>query len=405
MGILDAPPRRSVAVGVLGQSNEKGAVALSDKAAYPQAFRSLRRPSVRVPIGPSVSASGGYWCKVHDDLYDAGYDPVIVNGAIGSLSFIRHAAGQIQGWGAGGIYYRRRLPSNNLDRGYAGDFMSPEGGTVWQCVAGNDMYAMSAGPDLTAGAGYGWGISDFITQMPGGRDAVFKNYVTSAVKPTFPTNQPFGYTLTEVPTSNSNLGVVWKFIGYANNAPANGSGMMIGTGICTEAQVGVGFDPFGVVHRLHEEMQRVKADRKIIYICNGQSDAGFPSANYKLALQSLGAFYLARGYEVMIGFTNYSPGTPTTGGDGWPAMVTAKNNAITYLQGTSDGARCYAGADLYTLMGTTGPMAAGGAFMQSGDVHINGAGAVGPAVSGVSCAGKYVSDSIKTVLAQPAPTS
>lgn len=507
MGFLDPPRRRrSVAVGVFGQSNEHGAVSLSDKAAYPQAFYSLRRSSVRAPIGPAIQNFGGWLFKVYDDLYDAGWDPIIVNGALGSVSFIKDAAGLMGSWAASTIYFRYRPPAGPVDRGYAGDLIQ-SGGGIWRCIAGNDKFALNIGPDLTATPGRGDGYLDTVVTQPGGRPTgqvvtlavtgsptggtytlvgngnttatiaynasastvqtalrtlggmfaaaavtgaasgytvalaaasnnepvplalgtnsltggssptvtvipnTFVNYRTGGTTaiPSDVTGFTRGTVVTETPGSATDAGVAWRFEGFATNVPPNGNGTVtawpLAGVVLTDTLAGMGFDPLGLLHRLHEEMQRVQADRKIIYLANGQADLGFASTSpstvsttYRDALISIGNFFLNRGYEVMVGLTNYSPGSSGTTVQ-WDNLKLAVAAALTSLQAGTDGSRVYAGADLYTLMGTTGPMASGGLFLKSDNIHLNGRGCIGPVSSGVQPAGKLVADAVKTVLA------
>lgn len=405
MGLLDRPTRRTLALGILGQSTERGAVANTDKAAYPQAFRSLRVPSLRVPINPSVGREGNWLFKVHDDLYDAGWHPIVVNGAVSGVSFVTQCAGIINAWAANAPFYRRRVPANTGDRGYAGDLISVSG-KVWRCIDGDDLFAINTGPTRNGeyAAQFGTIYSDEIATLGGRRDATgLWTSRTSASLPAFPASPYIGQTLTETPANASYNPVKWRYEGDVGS-----NGYVASPTVCTETQQGIGFDPLGLLQRLHEEMQRVQADRKIIYIANGQADLIWPATTYKNAVKAIAAFFLRRGYEVMIGFTSYSPaitagGSPATPTQ-WGNLVTGRTSAVTELQseGTDgsglDANRVHSGADLYTLMGTTGPMASGGAFMRSDNIHLNGRGCVGPASSGVDPAGKHVADAIKAVL-------
>lgn len=241
----------------------------------------------------------------------------------------------------------------------------------------------------------------------------FANYKTGASSP-FPADAvlsgyPRGYRVTEVPLTSANPGVTWEFQGFINGTPPNGIGgqgtyPLAGT-VFTESQSGMGFDPLGILQRLHEELQRVKADRKLVYWANGQSDLGFASTTpgtvctqYRDALISIGNFFLNRGYEFMLGFTSYSPASSAATTVQWDNLVLARNAALTTLQAGADGARVYAGANLYALMGTTGPMAPSGGYMEADNIHLNGRGCIGPALSGVQPAGYHVANAIKAVL-------
>lgn len=228
--------------------------------------------------------------------------------------------------------------------------------------------------------------------------------------------------------------------------------------VLTENNKSFGFDPLGILQRAHEEAQRVRGvTRQLLYIANGQGDVGNGAAQHQAALTSVGSFFLARGYEVTFGFTGFSPATTGTIAD-WTAVQTGWSNALTALQAASPG-RVRAGANLFAAMGTTGPMGGAkitgsvsgksltvsavaqgaieighnvwngatltgvvtgrsgsswtlsgavatasaslivaGAFLQYDGVHLDGAGAVGPAIGGVNCAGTYLADAIKTAV-------
>jgi hypothetical protein len=147
-------------------------------------------------------------------------------------------------------------------------------------------------------------------------------------------------------------------------------------------------------------MQRIRdVTRKIIYIQNGQTDLGTSQTGYSSVLQAIGAFFLDRGYEVMFGLTIYSPGsansTPANYGNLWAGVQNAEASlsAVTAYSG-----RVWTGKNLYTEMGTVGPMASGGDFLQLDNIHLSGAGSVGPAVGGVQCAGYHVATALKGIL-------
>lgn len=385
---LNSISRPTVAVGVFGQSNEHGSVLLADQAAYPNAFQSLIHPTVRVPLAPAVTLNGGFHFKLYDDLYRAGWGPTIVNGAIGGLGFVSGAAGIMQSWSANNRQLRQRLPISSGDRGYIGDHMSPDNVNVWVCVDGDDRLVLNTGPARMVHGGTFIDYAETTSIDPTNANTVSR---TSATKPSFPANPTYGDTLTETPANGSDKPVKWKYIGKVGQRGYVSSGAVL-----SEASKGAGFDPFGVIHRLHEEMQRVRADRKIIYIANGQGDLGWTMGIYRDSLKSIANFYLDRGYEVMIGLTNYSP---AVAGAAWDTTLKAgRIAALADLKSARPTDKIWDGPDLYTLMGTTGPMASNGGFMSPDNVHLNGRGMIGPALSGVEPAAKHVFDAFKVAL-------
>lgn len=438
--------KRPIAIGIFGQSNERGNVLTSDKVAYPQAFGSLRNSAEIVPIGPSVSVSGGWWHHVYDVLYDAGYEASLVNGAIGSLSFLTQAAGYIQNRAnSTTAYCNKRASVGPGDRGDAGDVITFGGKFFNVTAGGNNRSAINSGPQQNSGnfAAYVDYISGLST---GGTNAASAPDVSATA---------VGATVTDGALTLTCVNGAF-YTGALNNVLTDSAGSMAGRG----------FDPLGLMQRLHEDMQRIRGvERKIIYVANGQTDLGIGAVTYGSAVQSIGLFFLARGYEVMIGLTCYSPGSSLSSSTNYGNLQTGVANAIAALSAAYPG-KVHAGADLYALMGTTGPMggsriqfavasnvltvsslfsgalevgqtvatSAGaivgtiaslgtgsggtgtynltggvdtasttgrtvGAFLQALDgIHLNGAGVCGPDVAGVGCAGKHVAAAIRAIL-------
>jgi hypothetical protein len=365
----------SAAIGVFGQSNEQGAVLTTDTTA--QAFVSQRNPSVRVPFGPSVSLKGGMWPTVYDALDPWGWNLKIVNGAIGSLGFIRDVAGMITGRSNSTGYYQRRPPNtlNDGDKGDRGDIINVSN-RMFRCTSGRTRQAINLGPNRDLSGSYK--NLDFL---------VFQGtQATAASSPDFSTAVNVGDTVVDGT-------IVWTL--EATFAYGSGAPPTVGQADFTTHD-GVLFDPLSAAQRLHLEMQKVRdVERKIIYMANGQADlyAGTQTW-YRDALIGVAKFFLQNNYEVMIGLTSFSPGSGTTAQ--YDGLVTQRAAALATLQANpAYGSRVYEGANLYALMGSTGPMAAGGAFLQneSGSyVHLNGAGAV--------VAGGHIANALKAVLPQ-----
>ena len=162
----------------------------------------------------------------------------------------------------------------------------------------------------------------------------------------------------------------------------------------TSLQAGSG--PFGILHRVVAlAWADPAARRRIVMLQNAQSDVG--NSQYQVALESIGRYLLQRGCEVMIGLSCYQPASGTSAYD---TLTTAVNAALTTLRADATviqhGAvdAVLTGANLYTLMGSTGNMAAGGGYFvkdtNRDDIHLN--------APGVIVAGGHMSAAILTAL-------
>ena len=328
--------RVPIAFGLLTQSVELGAVRDSERAAYPLAFQAARNPAVSTPIAPAKGRidRGGFLCAVYDDLYDWGYDLRIVNGGAGGLSLTKGGAGQVGARQNSTGYAQFRLPAGGADRGYFGDtIVSPlNDGSLWRCTTGRSTAAFSDGPfRVNSGIANGETNLDYVETT--GTQA------TAASAPTFPA-PTLGATVVDGT-------VTWTCIAV--------SGYTAGQVFTEDANKGFGFDPYGLLARLHEEMGRITGvQRKIIYLSNGQSELSTGATAYNNALQSIGQYFLKRGYEVMVGLSPFYPRTTTASYD---TIQTGRNNALTALKADATfGSKVYDGANLYALMGSAGPM-------------------------------------------------
>lgn len=373
---------RSVAIGVYGQSNELGSVPTTEKTTSPRAFTSISKPSVSVPMGPSRSLGGGWWPYVVDELYAYGYDATVINGAIGGLTFGVQSAGWLTSRGNSIGYSARRLPSGLPgDRGDAGDTVQSSNGTrIYTCTVGRTRLAVNDSSQLDAG------------------NLAYRNFTQVIGTQTTGATEPATFNTAAVGDVVVDNTISWTCISSTGTssgifATAN----MPDSPFLSRLQAGYGFDPLGLLARLHEEMQRVQATRKIIYIQNGQSDLGTSANGYRLMLKSIARFYLNLGYEVMLGNTIYSSGSANSTDANYQLQITGRQNAVTELLAEFPG-KVWTGADLYTAMGRTGPMAASGAYMTSDNIHLNGPGNVGPISGGVPFAGPLVATALKAVL-------
>lgn len=114
--------RKPVTLLVMGQSTEQGPIPLSDRAAWPNAFQSSRDPGFMQKRLIPQPNRGGWWSKVHDALWDWGYDVDIINAAVGGASLEAHIIGTVQVRQNNNPYYQKRAGSVNYpDLGDFGD--------------------------------------------------------------------------------------------------------------------------------------------------------------------------------------------------------------------------------------------------------------------------------------------
>jgi len=386
------PYRERIAIGIIGQSNEQGRVQVADLAAYGQAFASLRNPTKRglvrgqIYVPPNGTSNGGnlkqftpyggMWWKAYDDLYDWGYDAVFVNGAIGSMSMISHAAGAISPWAAHSAFNAKRAPLGSgtpeaSDAGYRGDLLI-KNGNLFRCTTGRQSYAFHDG------------LFNIPGQTTGKADNIFSvgAQLSGATEP--------DWTTVSVGGTIADGDLVWtceeaNTYGFPDGSVTNG------TRIMTQLAFGQHWDPYGIIERLFRMMQTVCIDRRYIIIENGQSDVSAQSADYQRALQNIAKFFADRGYVVLIGLSSFTVGGNTTN---WNTLQTARAAALTTFNGGSgvqaDGALVQPGANLYASIGT----ASIASLTDAGGVHLNGAGAI--------LAGGYWADAFKAFLPQRA---
>ena len=460
MGILDTPPTRvrpTVAVLVIGQSNEQGAVPISDRAAYPQAFVSAKNPGVVSPGPIPVRNRGGWWHKVYDDLYDWGYDLRVLNGAVGGMSLLTHCCGYVQTRANSTAYYKKRTTANFPDRGDFGDIYAI--GSKYFVVTGNarNRSAFNSTPHINATGANGY--QDFVSfsaeSLLSGGSAPDVSAVALGG-----TVSDGDLTLTCIGVDNSR---------YGASSTYDPLGVLNLGGVLGEPNAGYGFDPLGILTRAWEMLAATHATRRIVYFAQGQADLGNGSTTYARAVLQMATFFLNRNVDVVLGNTTYSPASSFSTSANYQAQVDGCASAKATLDTHFPG-RVYLGANLYSLMGTTGPMGGqsvtasmagttltvsavkatsgsgiavgqnvwngqtlvgtvvsqlsgtpggvgtyqisasatissttivcAGSWLQYDGIHINGAGAVGQAVGGVSCAGKHVADSLKAILPQ-----
>lgn len=144
----------------------------------------------------------------------------------------------------------------------------------------------------------------------------------------------------------------------------------------------VGFDPFGLIADTLDRLLSVREARyRIACFANGQADTGADGTIYKNALNTLGTFFLKRGCVYMPGLSFWQPSQGTTN---WNTLSTSVTNSVSDLKSLADAnytaSQVQPGANLYSLLGTTGNMAADGAYFakDSGkdNIHVNAVGAI-----------------------------
>lgn len=339
-----AAPRIPIAIGIVGQSTERGQVdpieaigGVASATAFPQAYRSLRNPGLFYPIGPAVTKVGCNWFKLYDDLYDWGYDARIINGAIGSASFGSDIVGAIlDRTNASSTNSKavraKRAPIGPGDRGFQGDY-AVIGGKLFVATTAMSAFAMNMGFPLT----------NDVSNVPElDYTRVLGTGTTGASAPDASAST-VGSTLADGTVTWTCLSVTTSYLGFTYTAG----------GALTESRAG--FDPYGILRRVHEQMQLIRdAQVKIIILENGQSDASLSSGSYSTYLQQAASYFLNRGYIVMIGLTFYWPAGATT--TQYNNLTSGVNSAVAALQGTFGTSRVVAGANLYSLLGTTGNM-------------------------------------------------
>lgn len=457
MGILDVPirTRPRVAVLVFGQSNEQGPVPITDRAAYPQAFTSTRNPGVLVPLSPiPVRDRGGWWPKVYDDLYDWGYDLQIVNAAVGGMGMLSHVTGYANSRVNSQAYYQKRTGTNHPDRGDYGDVYST-GGKWFNVIGGRNRQAFNAPPHagVVGTSTYqdfiGFGpTSEISAASPPDVSAVAVGDTiadgTLSIKCILDRYSTSGSSFD--PTSVQNIGGV-----LGEGAAGYGFDPL---GILTRAwemlaathaqrkivYFSQGQSDLGISSTTYKNaviqtaafFLRRNVDVVLGNTVYSPASSGSTAGNYQnqvdgcsLAKAALDPYYPGKVY---LGANLYgSMGTTgPMGGQSTTASVSGTTMTVTALKANSGtgiavgqnvwNGQTLLGTVLSQLTGTAGStgtyqlsasatvasttLVCAGAWIQYDGVHISGAGAVGPAVGGVSSAGKYVADSLKAFLPQ-----
>lgn len=345
--------KQTVAILVIGQSNEQGVVNLSDKANYPQAFRSERVDGVHVPFSPDVAVAnrGGWWCKVYDDLYDWGYDAHIINGAVGGMGMQLHCSGAVQTRLNNTAYYIKRDTNLNYpDRGDFGDIVQISNKFFVPTGNARKRSAFNTAPyrGLVGTATY----QDYVAFGANYQSDPFISGVTGSSAPDV-SAITVGQTVTDGDIIFTCVGVSGGAYDPTGTYDPNGNRTL--GGMFGELNAGFGFDPLGIISRGWEALAKVHASKKIVYIQNGQTDLGVGNTSYARSLAGVATFFLRRNCTVMIGNTLYSPGSSNSTNAFYTAQVEGVDQAIALMSPHFPN-RVFRGANLYASMGTTGPM-------------------------------------------------
>lgn len=342
---------------VIGQSTEGGKSNIKDRLLASAAFISKYNPAVTSGLPGIVSMvqnsgdsrwyfEGSPWCKFYDDMREYGYEFLMKNASIGSLSFFTDAVGYPRNRRTpnedGVNYFRQRRAPGTYgpsDPGCAGT-LTVQNGYVFECTTGSEYFAFLDNPSkVTNSSG---------DVLPNRLDYLYSPTASKKLAgtgaPNWAGSTTVGSTVTDGAVVWTNIGTSASF-GYAQN-----------TAFQPKSIDGPGFDPLGVVRRALRMAQDLRAEgceRIFIYLGNGQSDATATSqANYQLSLQYLTQFFRGLGFEVVIGLSTYgrgaaaSPAAPA----GYTALSAAVAAAVASFAGDNG---VFAGADLVTLMGTT----------------------------------------------------
>lgn len=337
-----------------GAQSTAGTVVISQILTFPELYASKHNAREMVPIYPSLSPDGSYWMPVKDALRDIGYDVDVTNAAIGSMSMAKEAAGQIAAWGATTAYRVARAPSAGGDEGCLGSLIIP-GGTnlLMECTAGGDSIycARSSGQPIRNGNASIYDL-DYVYTVPSGS-------VTGASAPNWASITAKGQTLVDG-------GITWtcRSVNTTNDLDSSIKGTNTTNTILTEGRYG--FDPMGIIRRAFKaaEAKALGYPEKVLYLQNGQSDTSTSATRYTDALVSVGSYFAARGWKVVVGFTVFNPNSNTTVYNG---LSTARDNAITALQAAYPS-MVFAGPNLYQLLGST--HGSNGLFLQSDNAHV-----------------------------------
>lgn len=321
--------RRRVAVGIIGQSNERGE-ARDSSGSYAITFRSALTGQSD-PIPPAIAARGTWWIPLADMLAANGVEARFINGGIGGASFSKHFVGQIPFYSASTGYFGARESVGTGEPGDYGDVVTV-GSRLFRCTTGRARFAYY--PGFTAIPTFGGSRIDYI-------------YIPTGQTQATGSSAPDWAGATNINDTVSDGTITWTLV-QTSGAKAQGSVLASGD---------LGFDPLGLLARTKAALDAVEnVDERWVFLSNGQSDAQGNEGSqntvrgwYETALTSITNWAIAQGYKVAIGFTCYNPGSPTYQYD---TLSTARANVLASFAAGANAASVIGGADLYRSMGT-----------------------------------------------------
>lgn len=407
--------RRNIGFIMFEQSNGNGQAELYNSssadqvAAYPNAFRSLLRPTVwsgfdgvaqqAVYATNYFKAKGSPLPKIYDRLLAAGWDPLMANYSIGGMSFVTHARGAlVSRANSQSVYYQQRQPVHPSDPGDFGTiaiiddfawtvktgtmryaFIDAQGAPLYTpdgaLIPSRLDYIATLSPKATASSKPTFVAAEFtgavsgntltVSAVASGALAVGQTVACAGMN-TARTITALGtgtggtgtYTLSGSGTVSSQTmrsqvigaeitdgSVVWKC--YAPSAPFGwAAGQALGG-----TAIDIGFDPLGLIRRVQRKVQWMYSqgcEKVVVILCNGQADVGLVASEYQFALQTIARYLAQFGAHVGIGLSTFTRGGNTTL---WDALQTGRADALTTLGPLEP--TVFAGANLYNLMGTT----------------------------------------------------
>jgi hypothetical protein len=350
---------KRIGVVIVGQSNEEGqclsynpklGLATTDPDAYePCYFRSADGQSDPLP---GIVTPGGYgtpWPLLVDKFSALKAHLKFINGAIGSLSFIKHVCGQAGGWAANTRYYQERSTELVGDLGDKGDYMY-DSNKLFKCIAGNKRYAYFDDPT---------GIVTYSAGSDAGQLHKQINYIqydkpystafkSGAVKPALSGVANIGDTIVD-------NGITWQLVSNSYSSSTTPWDRTLSR-----------FDPLGVLSRANTLLTaQTEVDEKWFFIANGQSDAQATLQNqgtiqtwYSTALQNICDYITNAGFNVAIGLSIANPNDTITSNvayrwdtlsAAWSAACTAKVTAAGITP------RVIKGVNGYTALGPIPP--------------------------------------------------
>lgn len=331
-----------IALGILGQSNEKGQLPVASKAAFPTCFQSALNPAVSASMGYTNSLDtnsyGSWWPAFYDLMRAYGYDMQMINGAFGSLSFVDHVCGKVKAWAANTGYAQERTTRvNHYDRGYIGDVIV-ESGRLFRCTVGNQKY-------LT------YRVEQFDGATPVGTTIAYVNDVGTAVTGGA---KPAGFATAVKGQAIVDGGITWTCVSATNNIG------LFTSQIFHSGLYGYGFDPLGVLSMLHDQMAiKTGVVDKYVVVCNGQADTGNAGTPYQQALGYIVDYFRSRNYKVALGLSSFTSGGNTAT---WDQLSTDVATVLAAKRATDAGV--VAAANLY--------QAIAGPTWQGDGVHLDG---------------------------------